>query len=157
MEHCTVDWKDHAKKRVENYLEWNSEYAWTRDELMQWLKDDEFTDSEIDYAIENCNIDWNDAAVKWAEELIEYDIQHYEDCFVTRENLESSLLNNGFTSSEIEYVKKNAKIEWKYEALKCLKLNLDESITKEEATNILNESGFTADEIEYALNECGIN
>ena len=123
----------------------------------EMLKDDGYSNSEIDYALEKCNLNWNDVAVQWAEEEVEYDIQHYDDSFMTREDLESGLLNNGFTSSEIEYVKKNSKIEWKYEALKCLKVNSDESTTKEEATNILNENGFTADEIEYALNECGIN
>ena len=65
MEHCTVDWKDHAKKRAENFLEWDSKSALTRNATMQWLKDDKFTDSEIDYAIKNSNINWNEEAKKY--------------------------------------------------------------------------------------------
>jgi hypothetical protein len=75
---------------------------------------------------------------------------------MTRKHLESSLFNEGFTSSEIEYVKKNAKIEWKYEAVKCVNI-LGNNTSKKEATEILKMHKFTDNEITYALNACGIN
>ena len=157
MEHCTVDWKDHAKKRVENLLEWNSGYVLSRDEMMQWLKDDEFTDSEIDYAIKNSNINWNEEAKKYLEEMVK-ETKSYGWAF-SRKELRERMLDVKYTESEMIYAVEQCKLNWNDLAAQMVKYYYGEydSYSKNNIKESLKENEFTDTEISYALDHCGIN
>ena len=155
MEHCTVDWKDHAKKRAENYLEWFGEYVFTREKMMNWLKEDEFTDSEIDYAIKNSNINWNEDAKKYLEEMV----KKTKNSGFSRKELRERMLDVKYTESEMIYAVEQCKLNWNDLATQMVKYNYGEldSSSKNNIKESLKENEFTDTEISYALDHCGIN
>ena len=56
-----------AVKKANMYFETDPEYPFTPDDYRWELKNEGFTDSEVEYALKNCNINWNERAVLCAK------------------------------------------------------------------------------------------
>ena len=53
VDNCGADWKEQAAGMLEYYIEYHDELS--REEVLQKLADDGYTDEEISYAVEQMN------------------------------------------------------------------------------------------------------
>ena len=159
---CTVTvlTKAHYKavKAAKNWVKNNK--GLSRDQLMNLLVGaDKLSKANAKYAINHSGINWNKNAAEFAEEYIKDNTDEVDDS--RRDVLKEYLTINGFTSSEADYAVKNAKIDWKKEAVKYakyfLKYEASDDVSRKDVEEELAKAHFTKDEIQYATNNCGVD
>ena len=106
-----------------------------------------FSEEEIEYAIENCGVNWKEEALEWANE-------NCYDEYMTPNRLRENLLYGGeFKSNEIEYAIENFKIDWKESAIYNLWTTYDEGLYTKAGiiAYLVDECGFTNEQATYAI------
>ncbi|MBP3276419.1 Ltp family lipoprotein [Kandleria sp.] len=159
VKHAKIDWKKEAVKLAKFFLKYNAPDDVRRKDVEEELANAHYTKDEIQYAINNCGINWNKKDVEYAEKYIKDNTD--EDAVSSRDLLKEELTLRGFTSSEADYAVKNAKIDWKKEAVKYakyfLKYEASDDVSRKDVEEELAKAHFTKDEIQYATNNCGVD
>ena len=106
----------------------------------------EFTEDEIDYAMENCTADW-------AEEAAEMAYLYADQVPSSRADIREFLTNHGFTEYEIGYGIENSGIDWYEEALRVAnyRVFLYPNTTEYGVKMQFLDGDWEVAEIEYAL------
>lgn len=136
---------------VEYWIDVYLDYGYSRSEIIRLTVDSaNSNESAVEQALNNYNIDWNEYSLYCANEIIKY------GSGFSKEQLEYSMNNEGFTPEEVNYTMSHIQVDWNNEAVKCLQSYLDADITfdsKEEAISQLEFEGFTAEQAEYAASK----
>lgn len=150
IEELNVDFNEQAVKLLITIHDFSFGFGMSSSFARECLKEAEFEDDEIEYAIENCGIDWIEEAIN-AYRFI-------ENNYYSRTAVEEYLINEyQFTSEEVS------------EALNRLNVNFNEvALSKAEyyvygnsayhysvakLTEMLQEDGFTEENIAYVFEE----
>ena len=102
---CTINWNLQAMKRAESFIAYYDTVSPAI--ITDLLSDCEFTNSQVDYAINNSEIDWNNQALMY----LEY-INKMGSLYRTKKDYISTLENNDFSSDNIQYALENCDINW---------------------------------------------
>lgn len=124
---------------------------------------DAFSDTEADYAIENANVDWKEHALKKFNDFLSNNPEYIEFYTPANFNLDLQFLtDDGFTNTEISYVRQNHKIDWNANALAVIRKKISEypPETTHYTPKGLKETtlfDFSDTQKEYAIKNCGID
>ncbi len=120
--------------------EHEGEFA-SRYELRQLLKDN-FTEAEINFAVENVRLDWNVVAHDYVDLLLEEE-------YFSAEDIMYIMLDEEFTEDEIE--RAMGHVDFKKVALDLVKGNEYKYYSESSLRELLTQRAFTEEEINYAV------
>lgn len=144
-----INWKEQALKCINNYLndadnfkDDKTEVEITKALFEKVLKDMDFSDDEIKYAIDN--FDFSSAIQKIIQSSIKTG-----DKIINKNNIKNNLLRKQFTETEI--TKAFEKISWnEYAYTTCSEYLLTNKANKNDALKYLSSVGYTVTEVDYA-------
>ena len=123
----------------------------SKDGLISYLKRQDFTQEEAEYAAENCNANWSEQALNEAKDVLRYSPK-------SKDGLISYLKRQDFTQEEAEYAAENCNASWSELALNEAKDVLRYSPkSKDGLISYLKRQDFTQEEAEYAAENCNAN
>lgn len=118
----------------------------SRDDLKSWMKD-EYSDDDIQYAIDNCGADWKEEALQFAQNVVGIEGAGYSE-----QRLTKLIQGKGYTDDEVSYAMANVDVDWNEEALKCARSYRDNvDLEGDELRDQLKYEKFSDDQISYAM------
>ena len=135
-----IDWNERAKKEAQLFE--NSSFS--KKDIESYLRENLYTESEIEYALNNITINYNENAyINASENNSEY----------SEEGLRNKLKSDGFSDEESEYAINKVSDEANYQesAKTIFKKDVSDLLSLNEIENDLESKLFTSDEIENTL------
>lgn len=140
------DTRQGALDMAQYYLQ---EGGFSRDSLKDWLGYDDFSQENIQYAVDNCYADWKEEALQKAQDLVDEESSGY-----SKEGLIDTLSGYGFADDEVSYAMDRVQADWNQEAVECATSYIDNvNLHGDELRGQLEYEGFTQDQIVYAMSK----
>ena len=152
---CGSNFNEIAKGLAEGYADYYATVYPTM--IAELLADHEFTETNIEYALENADIDWQFYAKIHARDFVNMNEEEY---YISPLDVIVHLNNDkGYTVEDSEYGVWNCEINWNEKALEYIECIEADGILgpKGDYITALTDMEFTQDQAEYAVNNCGNN
>ncbi|MBO5287335.1 MAG: InlB B-repeat-containing protein [Clostridia bacterium] len=152
---CGANFNEIAKGLAEGYADYYATVYPTM--IAELLADHEFTEANIEYALENADIDWQFYAKIHARDFVNMNEEEY---YISPLDVIVHLNNDkGYTVEDSEYGVWNCEINWNEKALEYIECIEADGILgpKGDYITALTDMEFTQDQAEYAVNNCGNN
>lgn len=152
---CGANFNEIAKGLAEGYADYYATVYPTM--IAELLVDHEFTEANIEYALENADIDWQFYAKIHARDFVNMNEEEY---YISPLDVIVHLNNDkGYTVEDSEYGVWNCEINWNEKALEYIECIEADGILgpKGDYITALTDMEFTQDQAEYAVNNCGNN
>ena len=140
--------KDEIKALIEaeDDLEWSN---FSRDGLIDWLKEEGFTVSEAEFALSKLDVDWNKQAEQRADSYLMNGAYSYG-------GLIDQLEYDKFTPEQAKHGADSVEADWNEQAAKKAKTSLKYSAYSYEGLyDALIREEFTPDQAKQAVDNCG--
>ena len=122
----------------------------SRQELIDQLVFDGWTEQEVTDAVDAAAIDWNAQALASAE------LSGEMSC-LSQSGVAETLMNEGFTKEEADYAAENCGADWMANAASSAEGHLSyEQLSREEMIEELKSEGFTPEQAVYGADQNGL-
>ena len=152
---CGANFNEIAKGLAEGYADYYATVYPTM--IAELLADHEFTEANIEYALENADIDWQFYAKIHARDFVNMNEEEY---YISPLDVIVHLNNDkGYTVEDSEYGVWNCEINWNEKALEYIECIEADGILgpKGDYITALTDMEFTQAQAQYAVNNCGNN
>lgn len=142
--------KTGSEKALEKALSYLRMGGFSKNDLIDQLEYENFSSSEITYAINNCGADWKQQALIKAKSYLRVG-------GFSEESLTDQLEHHEFTSAEVSYAIQNCGANWNQQAVIKAKsyMKTFPDWTKSKLIDQLEYEGFTYSEARYGADNCG--
>jgi hypothetical protein len=139
--------KEGAVQRLKEYLH----YGVSEKEVTESLKNDDYTEDEIDYALEKVDPDWREQAAKSAKSYL-------DGSPMSKDGLIHQLEFAEFSEEDAKAGVEDLNVNWNKQAVKAAKEFMkNQDYSREDLVNTLTSGAdFTDDEAEYAADKVGL-